>query len=591
MKLKSIILATLAVVSCSKAAPQQQEREWGEGAFSVKVSFPDEDSTRAGIEKDGSVYHTVWSTGDVMSINGHISQALTQDKITSPRCAEFLFEGYSPAQDEILNAIFPGTSSATQFVIPSNQTYSGSSFCNSASPFWGTAVHPGNLTLNNICSVFAFNMTGTKAITRVTVQTVGGEKIAGSFSLKKDSKGKFDGRISGGDASLLDISLNYAPGTPLYIPVKAVNASKGFIVRMYDSAGKHMALSFFSSGKEMNADKVYSFPSVAFEPTSSDVTFTVEPYSDFQELEFDNRLTIGTYNILSGSNRSSAGNNTWDNAKSTTASIINGMCCDVMTLNELNANDITYLTEALPDYSWVLKKNYVTYLYYPIVNEEKYQNLPGIIYRDERLEVKSTGLFYLNDPEPVSLVTRCGKYSYDYNSTTYSAPAGLCCQYALFKDKKTDTEFWWFATHLNIRSTDKETPYYNTAASLNSVSARSLVAQVNMVLASHPAPFIVAGDMNACPTTYGYDTVLKGAWQEARDLAGLSDENSGTCPGFVPDKYSYKNTLFIDHLMCNSTMVYVQNYSKILTKYTNPIDSKEYHPSDHTPVRAQISFK
>lgn len=591
MHFKPIILALLAVVSCSKTAPQQGGRIWDANGLVLNVNLPEDCSSKVGIEKDGNSYHTVWNTGDMLSINGRVSKALAPEDITTSRSARFHFEGYFPAEDEVLNAVFPGTTSATQFEIPSCQTYSGRNFCNSASPFWGVAANTGELRLHNICSILAFKMTGAKTIKRVTVQAVGAEKIAGRFSLGKDSEGKFSGRISGGDASTLEISLNYTPGPVLYIPVKAVNASKGFLVRMYDSAGKHMALSFFSSGKQMDPDKVYSFPEVAFEPTSSDVTFTVEPYTNFQDISFDNRLTIGTYNILSGSNRSSAGENTWDNAKSSIASIINGMKCDIMTLNELNANDISYLADMLPDYSWVLKKNYITYLYYPIVSQEKYQNLPGIIYRDDRLELKLSGLFYLNDPEPASLVTRCGKYSYEYNNTTYSAPAGLCCQYALFQDKMTEKEFWWFAAHLNIRSTDKETPFYNTAASLNSVSARSLVAQVNMLLASHPAPFVVAGDMNACPGTYGYDTVLMGKWKEMRDLAGLPDDDSGTCPGVLPGKYSYKKTLFIDHLMCSPSAVLVHNYSNILTKYTNPVDGLEYHPSDHIPVRAQISFK
>lgn len=321
------------------------------------------------------------------------------------------------------------------------------------------------------------------------------------------------------------------------------------------------------------------------------VSFEVEPFDDFEDIGFDGHLKVGSYNILSGSNRSSAGNNTWDKAKDVISAIINGSGCDIMTLNELNKNDIDYLTAALKDYSWVLKKNYVTYLYYPVVNEEKYQNLPGIIFNGNRLGVQSSGLFYLNDAEPATLVTRCGKYSYSYGGNTYEAPAGLCCVYALMYDKNTGKEFWWFATHLNIRSTDRNTPFYNTAASLNSVSARSLVAQVKMVIAGHPAPFIVAGDMNACPEAYGYDNVLKDVWQEARDLAGLTEDDSGTCPGFNPAKYSYKNAVFIDHLMCKDCNVTVHDYTKIMTKYVNSVDGLEYHPSDHTPVVARISFK
>lgn len=581
-----IFILVLVLAGCAKLPSETGIEDHSH--FSLVVSLPYQDMSRAGIVKEGASFYTKWEEGDIVSINGHTSLPLSKTGMCTPYDAQFEFSDFSPSKGDRLNVIFPGVTSTTGFTIPSKQVYSGSNYCNEASPCWGTAAYPADVSLHNICSVLAFNMTGTKAVTRVTLTAVGGENIAGDFTLGVGKDGSFDGNISGGSSSVLEIELNYVPGTTLYIPVKSVNVSKGFIARMFDASGKHMTLSFFGSGKEMDASKVYSFPSVKFEPSTSDVGFSVTPFTDFQELDLDgSHLDIGTYNILSGSNRTSAGNNTWDSAKSSIASIIYDMKCDIMTLNEMNANDITYLSGMLKDYSWVTKKNYIN----TQTSENKYQNAPAIIYDSKRLKERYSGIFWLNDPEPTALITHSGRYVYHYEGKEYAAPAGICCVFALFADKKTDREFWWFATHLNIRSTDKDTPYANTAYSLNSVSARSLTAQVKMVLALYPAPFIVAGDMNACPTVYGYDIVLKGEWNEARDIAGLPEDNSGTCPGFNPKGYSYSKTLFIDHIMCDEDKVCVLDYGKVMTKYVNTADGLEYHPSDHVPVKARIIFR
>ena len=66
-----------------------------------------EQEARTHIERLGDVYRTYWSSGDDLSINGHISEQL---KSAGTHSAEFIFNGYVPQDGEIMNILHPGTS-------------------------------------------------------------------------------------------------------------------------------------------------------------------------------------------------------------------------------------------------------------------------------------------------------------------------------------------------------------------------------------------------------------------------------------------------------------------------------------------------
>lgn len=554
--------------------------------FRIKAALPSQTKTQ--LVKEGDVFKTYWSAGDVISVNGHLS---TQLQAGGEASAEFVFENYQPAEGDILNILYPGAENS-RFTIPASQTYTDGLYPAAAAPMWGSAQHPSDVQMNHLCTILRFNFTGQGTISGFTLTANGGERIAGEFALGY-ADGTFNGALSGGDSYQIEVTFEGglalgAETVGFNVPVLAGTYGKGFTMRIYNTEGKYAILNFFGSGKTLDPLKVYDFESKTYDP---DVTLTEEYIEDYREHHLIDEycLTVGTYNILASNARSDAGNNTWDEAKGTLSSIITSMGCDVMTLNELESTGIAYLQGQLEGYEWVLKPNY----------NGGYAFAPGIIYRTERIEKLADGIFWLSVPDAASLQTTQGCYSYwdteNYNGLLpdeHKANEHRCCVWARFKDKVSGKEFYFFASHPEIRGLDLDSSKANTLDCLNAGNCRSLAAQVPLVN-TEGLPFIVAGDMNTWSGHISY-TVFEGAgWTSAFDAAAEADCLSPICvnrPGTDIGKssYDYSESRRIDHVFNNGFNVL--SYDTIFTQYTNTTDGKKYYPSDHLPVKVRLNF-
>ena len=581
--LSSVLLpAALAIViGCEEIKPDSQEQK----TFKLTVSMPDvsEQQPRTYIERLGDVFRTYWSIGDDISINGNISSPLSHD---GEHSAEFIFNGYTPQDGEIMNILHPG-SSGNRFTIPAELNFTEGRYPSAAAPMWSSAVKGADVTMNHLCSILSLNFHGEGNISKVELTAAGGEYIAGEFQMGFYG-GEYNGTVTGGSGPQITISFSpvvaLAPDkvATLNIPVLAGRYSKGFTAKIYNSDGKFQRVKIYSTGKVLDPLKVYERPDDIFNPAENSGSM-----GDMDEnIIFDNRiLTVGIYNILASSARTEAGENTWDAAKETIADIISDMNCDVMTLNELYSTEIDYLQDALAGYEWVLHHNL----------DNTYTFAPGIIYNPVRLEKISDGIFWLSDPEATSLKTTQGCYSYeDRNFETagflpdvYKAGEHRCCVWARFRDKVTGYQFCYFAPHAETRGADSASPKTGTLDCLNAGNIRSLAAQVPHVN-TEGLPLLVAGDMNTYSGHISYQVFSNSGWTDSFNAASAAmcldadtRKEPGTDIGLGPE-YVRTEARRIDFVLYDGFEV--RSYSNIFTRYNGG------YPSDHLPIRVELSF-
>lgn len=581
--LSSVLLpAALAFATgCEEIKPDSQEQK----TFKLTVSMPDvsEQQPRTHIERLGDVFRTYWSIGDDISINGHISSPVVSD---GEHSTEFIFNGYSPLDGEIMNILHPGVS-GNSFIIPAEQNFAEGRYPSAAAPMWSSAVKGADVTMNHLCSILSLNFHGEGSISKVELTATGGEHIAGEFQMGF-SDGAYSGAVTGGSGS--QITITFVPAVALApdkvatlnIPVLAGRYTKGFMAKIYNSEGKFQRIKIYSAGKVLDPLKVYERPDDIFNPVENSGSL-----GDMDEnIIIDNRiLTVGTYNILASSARTEAGENTWDAAKETIAGIISDMNCDVMTLNELYSTEIDYLQGALAGYEWVLHHNL----------DDTYTFAPGIIYNPVRLEKLSDGIFWLSDPEATSLKTTQGCYSYeDRNFETagflpdvYKAGEHRCCVWARFRDKVTGYQFCYFAPHAETRGADSASPKTGTLDCLNAGNIRSLAAQVPLVN-TEGLPLLVAGDMNTYSGHISYQVFDASGWTDSFNAASAAKcldadtrKEPGTDIGLGPD-YVRTEARRIDFVLYDGFEV--RSYSNIFTRYNGG------YPSDHLPVKVKLSF-
>ena len=297
-------------------------------------------------------------------------------------------------------------------------------------------------------------------------------------------------------------------------------------------------------------------------------------------------LCVGTYNILSSKSRGDT-DNKWDAAKGTIATNINIMSCDIMTLNELEVDEIQYIRQQFPQ---------MTLVEYPNSTNSQYNNASGILFNPDRLTKLDDGIYWLSDPATSKIITGPDAYYYiDWqNFTKYEASVARACVWGKFQDKKTSETFYFFAPHPHHRGDDMESSKFNTVNSLNCGNIRSLLKQIALINTEN-LPYIVAGDMNTESSYLSYNLFIEAGltstFDEAREMGVLDSQTSktpATCPGKTPDSYKKSEAYRLDHIFHYGFQT--EHYANIFTKYQNA-DGQKYYPSDHLPVKVVLSHK
>lgn len=271
--------AAVALVSCAKELPSAQNEYHGDlQKVSLNVSMPQSPSVKTVMaDKSGANYPVYWAEGDVISLNGYVSNAVTSETAGSD-IASFVVELPSdmPAP---YNLLYPGQEGVTdQVTFPAQQTFTEGTFATNTLPMYATSNAVGaGFYLDYLGAVIRVPI---KFFTETTIKsfelkTRAGESLGGTFTLGKDENGAFNGTVQATENSVSSVTLAFAEGQNVYesetgifhFVIPAGVYSEGLEMTLFDTDGGYMkAYLFTEEGDEVVAGKVYEYAERSYIP-------------------------------------------------------------------------------------------------------------------------------------------------------------------------------------------------------------------------------------------------------------------------------------------------------------------------------------
>ena len=263
--LKSVFL--LAIIGGFSAAcavepvPSQPEENPTATSLELCASLPDvQTKTSLGAEPD---FKVLWSKGDQISVNGVLSNAVTEEDHNKPE-VRFRVDGVSAPY----KVLYPGTTKTNVVTLPATQNYVANSFDSEAYAAYGTVVESdGELTatLNNFSGLVRFALNGTATLSKIEVNALGGENLHGAFTLADSFNGEFTGGTEG------TLTYNFGSGlkltgtdTYVYIALPAQTYTAGVEAKVYQADGAFMRLKFWGDGEVLAGSEIRAFASKTY---------------------------------------------------------------------------------------------------------------------------------------------------------------------------------------------------------------------------------------------------------------------------------------------------------------------------------------
>ena len=591
----------------------------------LRASLP-EGATKTLLSEDGDVYKILWQTGDRVSINGNLSEAVA-DSDNGKKAVDFTVNGSLSAPYKVL---YPGTNSANVIALPAKQNYVVNSFDPRAAASFGNARKNGNdyvASLTHFCGVIRFALKGSATLDRIELNALGGEKLYGNFTLATNSEG-FTGSFSGGTAGTLTYSFGQSglelsgTDTPIYIAIPAQAYSAGIEALVYQEDGAFMRLKFWGSGSTLGADDIVVFESKTYAAGRTENilainTLTAEAGGDPTPSAAG--ITVGVYNIKMQENRTGTNNTYIDMSRTDVqaglGSSIAGMGADIFGINEVGEDNMPGETHDIKawaiaqglsssNYTWkmdypnkVSRSGIISYSYSA---EMYYANV--FAYNKNTIVVEDEGYVWLCNDEDDYWSSM--KNAYEHSTGRHTAVWAKC------RHKASGKRFWFIVTHFDTYLGNDD------GDNLHNVKSFKIFAQ-HLKNDVEDLPIIAVGDLNFgskeedkttdCPnylelTSYWtdvYDTMYA-AHSAAGDLNGWYYKTyNGTMTG-TQHNYYYPFLSFtknhpdrrLDHIIYKnsaSQSVTPTSYKTIRRTYVAE-DDNTWCPSDHFAVVAYMTL-
>ncbi|MBR5703954.1 MAG: hypothetical protein IKX45_06880 [Bacteroidales bacterium] len=606
-----ILLTGWLLASCNAEAPGEP----GTGdRFILRASLA-EGVTKTTLSFEDDVYKVLWQTGDKVSVNGNLSEAVAASD-NEKKAVDFTVNA---TVTEPYMVLYPGTSSTDVIALPATQNYVAGSFDPNAAASFGNAHKSGSdyiASLTHFCGVIRFALNGTATLDRIELNALSGEKLFGDFTLAKDSKG-FTGSWSGGTAGTLTYSFGSSglalssTDTPIYIAIPAQTYASGIEALVYQKDGAFMRLKFWGSGVTLGADDIVVFESKTYAAGRTENIFAInsltaeaggEPTAEAPG------ITVAMYNVMrfDSDDRPSAattGDNNGKIARPANAIVPNcaemqvalgqaiyNTAADVIGFNEIG--DDMYnsgQTYSLQDIASAQGASYTWKLNFPASSSGNYHYCNGFAYKSSVLTLNESGKTWL----------RYNSESYSTSSQTDSGDPNRTVVWAKFTHKVSGKVFYFFVTQLPTYSQD------GGSGTSNTNMAGGVNAFATAKAGSYPQ--ILVGDMNSAPghnNQAGYNK-LKNYWTDAYEavsaagnLAAFYTTYPGTQSG-TGDTYLYSILQFtknhperrVDHIMTHGACT-AQSYRTIRNVYEfgSGEDAVTCASSDHLPVVSYITL-
>ena len=608
------IMGAIAWVGCSKDPASEK--------MVLCASMPQSQTrTFLGTPDGEGKVDVLWKTGDRISVNGMLSDALTAAD-NGKKDVRFTIDGSPSAPYKIL---YPGTQSENIVELPSGQSYVADSFDPSAGIAYGNAVLSSgtyNVSLKNFCGLIRISLTGTATLDRIVLNSLGAEKISGCFTLATDGDG-FTGGFSGGESSSLTYDCSgqtlSATAKYFYIAVPAQTYSSGMEALVYQSDGQYMRLKFWGAGKALGSSDIVAFEDKAYAAGRVDVLGEL-PELPQEDCTFDTHITVGNYNVWSSymrdtyyDNRNNASSDyysgegdgymidndprLWDTAKPYLAQVIADIGYDVFGVNEISVTQKAQLPGLLSaaggDYTWKFFLRRSINDNATPVSDDEYE---AIVYNNKVFTCGTTGKFWLTDRDN-GLQPHQGVTAISANDGNYRIVA-----YAFLTHKVTGRTILFCNCHGPLNDAINEWAgniiKYRITGQGSSSGSQSSTYPINR----NGYPVIFVGDLNAAPSDGLMYSKLSAFWNCAYDKA----LENGTLPqGEVENPGTWSNWRMqqsmlrsdekrIDHVFCSSEFT-VTGYRTNRFRYKAPYSPansgyRNFYPSDHVPTIAELSL-
>ena len=607
-----LLLAIVGGFTACSVEPVPSQPEGNQSATCLELCASHADvQTKTSL---GADFKVLWSTGDQISVNGVLSNAVAEDENGSAE-VRFLMEGNLTAPYKVL---YPGSAKVNVITLPAAQNYVADSYDPAAYAAYGEAQPNQDgryaVALNNFCGLVRFALNGSATLTKIEVNALGGEKLHGTFTLAD----AFDGTFTGGTAGTLTYSFGNGlalseTDTYVYIALPAQTYSAGVEAKVYQADGAFMRLKFWGDGVDLAGSDLRAFASKTFaagrtenlvgigDLVAEDGGMPSVPASIkvalFNTMRFDEDYRPSTAIETVDSDKANtrpAGAISSDNAAMREAfgKVIYNTQADVIGFNEIEETmNEPGAANSVEDLAKAQGCNY-TYKFFSSSSSwwggGKLSFANGFAYNADVLTLNDSGRAWYNDSNSNNYSTLSDNGSGDPNRTYV---------WAKFTHKKTGKVFWFFVTQLP------------TGASGNTKAANGINNFAQYKAGS--APQILVGDMNnadkdshecyeGSQKLMTYWTDAYNAVDEAGNLGSFYKTYSGTQSG-TGKTYQYPILTFcknhperrIDRIFtkggCTAT-----SYKTIRTTYTfeaeQETDAETYYPSDHLAVVCDVTL-
>jgi endonuclease/exonuclease/phosphatase family metal-dependent hydrolase len=198
-------------------------------------------------------------------------------------------------------------------------------------------------------------------------------------------------------------------------------------------------------------------------------------------------LNVLTFNIRY--NTTQDGVNAWPNRKEIAAKVFTDYQVDFAGLQEALAGQVADLQDQLPNYAWIGAGR----------DDGKYQGeFSPIFYNKQKFEVLKQGTFWLSETPEVA------------GSKSWDAAFPRVATYAVFKDKRNETEVFVINTHFD---------HISEPARQN--SAKLLITKIKEL--SNELPVILTGDFNTPDASPSIKTLTSDSTFKLTNSESLSE--------------------------------------------------------------------
>ena len=565
---------------------------------------------------ENNVYKTLWKTGDKISVNGNLSEAVASAD-NGKSNVDFIVNGSLSAP---FNVLYPGTTSTNVIVLPATQNYVADSFDGAAAAMYGIATKNAsgkyNAKLSSFCGIIRFALKGSATIDRIELNSLGSEKLSGNFTISNFSTGAFSGGTSG--------SLTYSFGssgltltntdTYVYIALPAQRYASGVEALVYQKTdGTFMRLKFWGDGKDLYGRDVIEFESKTFAAGRTENLFSIAELnaeSGGEPTATPPSITVATYNVtrMNDDQRPAAATTGDSNGK--IARPENAIVKDCAEMQAALGQAIYNTAADLIGFNEIGDGMYASGQTYSLEDMAKAQGATSYTWRLNFPSSKSSGSYHfsngfaykssvltLNDSGSAWLST--GSNSYSTSSDSGSGSPNRYVVWGLFTHKVSGKQFYFFVTHLPTYSQDggSGTSNLNMSGGVNAFAASKTAVNRR----------ILVGDTNSAPgssSVAGYNK-LKEYWSDsyeavnaAGNLASFYQTYSGTQSG-TGDTFQYSILQFcknhperrIDHIMTQGDCA-ATSYKTVRSVYEfgTGENAVTCAPSSHLPVVCTITL-